>query len=217
MGMTGLPVPIRNLMSKNLHPTRLVFVGEPFDGRVCNLELETTTVGRSSGNHLCIQDPSVSAKHCEILVHDSEVIVRDLKSSNGTFINAVRIEGQAQLKHGQTVRFGNVNARLELAPPDESRSTADATAIYQHAKFTREARAERENPKPPPGPVKLDDGANHTDSEQTVSFRRERTPETEVTAQARPSAHPPTAPGLNKWLFVWLLIVMALLLWLLRK
>lgn len=202
-------------MSKISHPTRLVFAGEPFDGRVCNLELETTTVGRNSQNLLCIQDPSVSAKHCEILMHGPEVIVRDLKSSNGTFINNVRVEGQAQLKHGQTIRFGNVTARLELAPPDESRSTADGTAIYQHAKFSREVQAERMNPKPPPQPVKLTDGAAHPDSDQTVAIRREQPIQSKAKPQPKPSA-PATESRLNKWWLVGLAAVV-IVIWLLWR
>lgn len=204
-------------MGKSQQQPKLFFVGEPFDGRVCNLELETTTVGRSSGNHLSIQDPSVSAKHCEILVHDSEVIVRDLKSSNGTFVNAVRVEGQAQLKHGQTVRFGNVSARLELPLPDASHSASDATAIYQHAKFTREAQAERENPKPPPQPVKLD-AAGHPDTEHTVSIRREEMAADHANSQAEPPSQTSTRPAPNKRLILSaLIIVTAILWWLLRK
>jgi pSer/pThr/pTyr-binding forkhead associated (FHA) protein len=199
-------------MSNNRHQPKLIFVGEPFDGRVCKLELETTSAGRGSQNHLCIQDPSVSAKHCEILVHDSEVIVRDLKSSNGTFINAVRIDGQAQLKHGQTLRIGNVNARLELAPPDETRSKADATAVYQHARFSREARAERENPKPPPQPVKIDAGAGQPDTEHTVSLRKEKV-EKPTTSPTVGSGQGATQTVLNKRLILALIIALAAVFW----
>lgn len=199
-------------MSKNQHHPKLTFVGEPFDGRVCNLELETTTVGRSSGNHLTIRDPSVSAKHCEILVHDSEVIVRDLNSSNGTFINAARIDGQAQLKHGQVVRFGNVNARLELPSREATHSSSEATAIYEHARFTREARAEREHPKPPPQPVELD-AAGRPDTEHTVSLRRERPEHPHATSQAKPQRQASTKPVRKQWIILGGLVVAAAILW----
>lgn len=204
-------------MANNPHRPKLVFVGKPFDGRICELELETTTVGRSNQNHLSIQDSSVSARHCEILVHDSEVIVRDLKSSNGTFVNTVRIDGQSQLKHGQTLRFGNVNARLELAAPDADRSTADATAVYQHAKFTREARAERENPKLPPQPVTIDGGTGQPDTEHTVSLRKEQV-ENPIASPAQSPEPAATKPAPNKWLILVALFAFAAALWwLLRR
>lgn len=205
-------------MGKNSNQTKLVFVGKPFEGRVCVLELETTTVGRSSQNHLSIQDPSVSAKHCEILAHDPEIIVRDLKSSNGTFVNGVRIDGQSQLKDGQIVRFGNVSARLELAPPDDTRSTADATAIYQHAKFTREARAERENPKPAPQPVKLDGSGGHAEGEDTVSIRREPASVDDGTSRTPSHGQASTRQASSKWLILaGLIVAAAILWWMMRK
>lgn len=204
-------------MGKNPHQPKLVFVGEPFDGRVCELELETTTVGRSSQNHLCIQDPSVSAKHCEILTHDAEVILRDLKSSNGTFINAVRIEGQAQLKHGQIVRIGNVNARLELASPDASRTSSDATAVYQHAKLTREARAEREHPRPPQQPVIFEAGTGAQETGQTVALRKEPSGN-KPSPTVQPAAPPASKGNSSRWAILGGLIALsAALWWLLRK
>ena len=91
---------------------KLIFTDKNHAGRIYELTLEKTTVGRSDQNILVISDGSLSALHCEILVNGPEVIVRDLGSRNGTFVNGAKLQNhQAQLKSGQTVRFGAVEAR----------------------------------------------------------------------------------------------------------
>src|SRR5947207_14315734 len=93
---------------------KLVFIDKNFSGKVYELMLEKTTVGRGDQNTLVIRDNSLSSRHCEILMNGPEIIVRDLDSLNGTFVDGIRLNKQSQAKSGQTVRFGNVEARLEL-------------------------------------------------------------------------------------------------------
>jgi len=63
-----------------------------------------------------IIEPSVSGRHCEILLRGNEVVVRDLKSTNGTFIQGERIT-EAILKLGQILRLGRVDLRLKVSTP----------------------------------------------------------------------------------------------------
>jgi predicted component of type VI protein secretion system len=108
--------------------TKLIFLDTDFAGRVHELALEKTTVGRDESNHLTLLHPSVSARHCEILVHGPEVIVCDLDSRNGVFVDGVRVKKQCQVKSGQVLRIGSVSARLQLELPP-LRETDDATAV----------------------------------------------------------------------------------------
>ena len=98
---------------------KLIFIGEKFVGRVYELAIEKTTVGRGDHNTLTIHDPSVSHSHCEILVYGTEVIVRDLGSSNGTVVDGRRLQDQQQhpLDDHQIVKFGAVEARLATGQP----------------------------------------------------------------------------------------------------
>lgn len=110
---------------------KLVFISSPFLGRTYEFLIEKTSVCRAETNLLVIADNSVSAAHCEILVNGPEVIVRDLGSRNGTWVNGLRLRNQQyELKPGEKVRFGSVEARLELAPEDREEPYTDATAIY---------------------------------------------------------------------------------------
>ena len=76
------------------------------------MKAEKTTVGRVEDNTFQIPDPSVSSHHCEILLRGVEVIIRDLDSTNGTFINGQQIT-EATLKPSQILRLGQIEVRLE--------------------------------------------------------------------------------------------------------
>ena len=118
---------------------KLIFTGEHFAGRVYELTLEKTTVGRGDHNTLALHDPSVSLAHCEILIHGAEVIVRDLGSANGTFVNGVRLDHQqCQMKSGQTVRFGSVEAHLYLEWVSWDDTAHEETAVFANRRIARE-------------------------------------------------------------------------------
>jgi CheY-like chemotaxis protein/pSer/pThr/pTyr-binding forkhead associated (FHA) protein len=95
---------------------KLVILTEGLTGLTHELSVNSTTVGRAEGNRFQIIEPSVSGRHCEILLRGNEVVVRDLQSTNGTFIKGERIT-ETVLKPGQILRLGRVNLRLEASTP----------------------------------------------------------------------------------------------------
>lgn len=121
---------------------KLVFINKNFEEQEYELMVEKTTVGRANHNTLVICDPSVSAAHCEILMNGPEIIVRDLDSSNGTFVDGVRLNKQSQAKSGQVVRIGLVEARLELEPEIFDERSTSITAVVDMGKYQREKRRE---------------------------------------------------------------------------
>jgi pSer/pThr/pTyr-binding forkhead associated (FHA) protein len=122
---------------------RLVLCGEGETGRVHELADGKTSVGRSWGNMLVIPDESVSRRHGEILVWGNEVIVRDFGSRNGTKVGERLVTGgQCPVRCGELVRFGSVQARLEIDRANTERrqledSLEDVTAIHHFSKFQR--------------------------------------------------------------------------------
>ena len=95
--------------------------------RVCILEVEYTHVGRASGNEIPLSDPSVSNRHCIFILDGSDVIVRDLNSSNGTLVNGQSVS-EAILQPGDVIQVGVVQMKFEpgvirpkltKAPPGE--------------------------------------------------------------------------------------------------
>jgi pSer/pThr/pTyr-binding forkhead associated (FHA) protein len=109
---------------------RLVVLSEGLTGRSHELKAETTTVGRVEDNVFQIPDPSVSSHHCEVILKGSEVVIRDLNSTNGTFINGKQIT-EATLKPSQILRLGQVEVRLEGDQPaaTQKKMTLDHTQV----------------------------------------------------------------------------------------
>ncbi|HZO84214.1 MAG TPA: FHA domain-containing protein [Verrucomicrobiae bacterium] len=91
---------------------RLVLLSEGLTGKTFELKPELTTVGRLPDNALQIPEGSVSSHHAEIEMRGNELFVRDLDSTNGTFINGEKIK-EGVVKPGQILRLGMVDMRLE--------------------------------------------------------------------------------------------------------
>jgi pSer/pThr/pTyr-binding forkhead associated (FHA) protein len=91
---------------------KLVIQTQGMIGRACELKVDKTTIGRVEDNMFQISEQSISSHHCEVLLRGSDVVVKDLNSTNGTFINDEKIT-ESVLKPGQTLRLGQVELRLE--------------------------------------------------------------------------------------------------------
>ena len=198
--------------------TKLIFTDHDHAGRVYPLVLEKTTVGRAAGNTLVISDASLSAAHCEILVNGAEVIVRDLGSRNGTFVNGAKlVNQQSQLKAGQTVRFGSVEARLELDKPSTDDTASEMTAVHAMGRIMREQKKEREKPKPTDASMKLDSPGSSQNEDRTVTDYTAPQPRPIVDRTSPPSGTNSPETSSSKAVIVILVVLivgLAVLLWL---
>lgn len=115
---------------------RIVLLSEGFNGRTYELKVDRTTVGRVSDNAFEIPEASVSSHHAEIILRGNDVLIRDLGSTNGTFINGEKIT-EAVLKPGQTLRFGTVEMRLDTgeAPPAGAKPMGQSTTMRPKQAF----------------------------------------------------------------------------------
>ncbi len=102
------------MTAQNLSMARLVVLTAGLTGRSCELKVDRTTIGRLEDNAFQVAEPSVSSHHCEVLLRGKEVIVKDLNSTNGTYIDGNQIS-EAALRPGQVLRLGQVELRLEDA------------------------------------------------------------------------------------------------------
>ena len=69
-------------------------------------------IGRNEENDFTLAHESVSGAHCEITVSEAGVFLKDLGSTNGTFVNRAPVTS-AQLKPGQNVQIGQVAMIVE--------------------------------------------------------------------------------------------------------
>jgi pSer/pThr/pTyr-binding forkhead associated (FHA) protein len=74
----------------------------------------------------------VSRHHCEIVVQQDAVLLRDVGSKNGTFVEGKRIDGPTELKDGDVFNMGLVLLRIQICdngePLLETNRLADVTA-----------------------------------------------------------------------------------------
>ena len=91
---------------------KLLIKSEGFKSKIIELNLGVNRFGRVQGNDFQIEHPTISARHCEIVLGNGELIVRDCGSTNGTFIDGEPI-GEAKLSSGQTLRLGDVELFVE--------------------------------------------------------------------------------------------------------
>lgn len=63
-------------------------------------------IGRAANNGLVLSEPSVSNQHASVWEESGGVWIRDLGSSNGTWLGEQRVHGATRLQHGDRIRLG---------------------------------------------------------------------------------------------------------------
>ena len=112
---------------------KLVVLSAGMTGRTHELKVDKTTIGRVEDNTFPIADPSVSSHHCEVLLRGTDVVVHDLNSTNGTFINGEKVNGEAVVKPNQILRLGQIELRLETEATASApaKKSVDQTLVMQ--------------------------------------------------------------------------------------
>jgi transcriptional regulator with GAF, ATPase, and Fis domain len=105
------------------------------------------TVGRSSATDIPVKDLRVSRKHCTFTREPGGVLLKDLGSQNGTFVNGALVE-QKVLKPGDRVDVGSVQIFFERMPREEDSGDitwtgVDPDRLYQAPLPTERDRLER--------------------------------------------------------------------------
>lgn len=136
-------------------------------------------LGRGASNDFKFEDPSVSGSHCEVIVETGLVTLKDMGSTNGTFVNHSRVL-QAQLQNGHAVRLGSV----EMIFYADATQQVNVTQV-QPPPAPAQVVAASPAPPPPPAPVASGlkiSGLSHAPAATAVAT-------TAVTTSAPPVAH----------------------------
>ena len=81
-----------------------------------DFESEEITIGRVDENDICLPKGNISKKHTRIVVKDGKIIVLDLKSTNGTYVNGNKLAGPQVISADDKVYIGDFILNVE--PPD---------------------------------------------------------------------------------------------------
>ncbi|EML1065493.1 FHA domain-containing protein [Acinetobacter nosocomialis] len=97
-----------------------------FTGQEISIDREML-VGRHQDADLLLQAAEISRRHAALLLKDQLLWVQDLNSSNGTFVNDIRIEQEKQLHDGDIVQFASFKFSV-LAPAQENNDLPEIEA-----------------------------------------------------------------------------------------
>ena len=86
-----------------------------FPGGVIGLQ-STVSVGADTTNQVVLEDRYVSRFHCRLLPHGGRWLLKDLASTNGTFLDGARI-AEADVDAGARIRVGSAELRIEQTAP----------------------------------------------------------------------------------------------------
>ena len=95
---------------------RLVVVKSPAlgDGEVYTLDSHAITVGRGANNDIAISgDEFASSRHARFEPRRDGIYIEDIGSTNGTYVNGIRLTRERKLTPGDVVRVGETDLRFE--------------------------------------------------------------------------------------------------------
>lgn len=85
---------------------RLKVMHGPSAGKEIKISKAPFVIGRQDDCHLRPKSDAISRRHCELVFGESQVIIRDLGSKNGTYVNGDRVMGDRVLKLGDHLKVG---------------------------------------------------------------------------------------------------------------
>jgi len=148
MPVLGQSMQMMAIDSTTSSSTTVWFLVGPFDStetvRYVPLHSLPFTIGRRQDLALTLASPTVSGTHAEINEIDGKLLLRDLNSTNGTYVNGRRLCGETVLREDDLVQFANIAFRLRRQVADNDRQTVQenvcdrALALVQFDKLMSE-------------------------------------------------------------------------------
>jgi len=123
---------------------KLILVGGKSAGRAVPVTGPEFRIGRGPECHLRPQSDRVSRRHAVILVREGAAAVRDLGSSNGTFVNDERIDGERELKTGDHLKIGPLEFEVQLSVSLGGKRKSKVRNVQEAAARTVGSAADKE-------------------------------------------------------------------------
>ena len=114
----------------------LKVVGGKSDGREIKISVPRFIIGRGETAHLRPSSDLVSREHCEILVGDGSVIINDMGSRNGTFVNGKQLAQKHKAKSGDSLRVGRLQFEVVIDPVKASTKKPRVAGVVEAASRT---------------------------------------------------------------------------------
>ena len=98
----------------------LIALSGPNSGARFLLNEDRTNAGRHQKSDIFLDDVTVSRHHAKLVRTAGQLMLEDLGSLNGTYVNRVLIDGRAQLRHGDEIQIGKYRATILLSEAGRS-------------------------------------------------------------------------------------------------
>ncbi len=133
---------------------QLVMRSGPTPGKTFVLDKAESTIGRDTTNDIVINDAEVSRKHSRLTLQGGGVVLEDLGSTNGTFVEGQRLMGPHNMRPGEMIMLGeNISLSFEAAQYDPNATVMASGPSPRETSpllTTREEQAEPFRPVAPP-------------------------------------------------------------------
>ena len=87
----------------------------------------SVVMGRDPGNEVCVDDGYLSRQHCEVTLRGSRVLIRDLDSYNGTYVNGQKIHEECYVLPGDVLKVGRARVYVDFG---EAEAQSSLPKIY---------------------------------------------------------------------------------------
>ena len=101
-------------------------------GKKIQIDRDEVVIGRAPENLVCIDDGSISGRHCMIRRDGRRFTLTDLKSTNGTYLNDVKIESY-RLSAKDTIMVGSIKMIFDGDDIEDAKVTTIAPTIVRPA------------------------------------------------------------------------------------
>ncbi len=110
----------RSTDSVHLEPYLVVLSGLD-QGNQYKLNRQFNTIGRTTDADIRLLDPKISRKHCVLIIHPDSIVLEDYQSTNGCYVNDIRIESQT-IEPTARIRVGSTIMKVEYKKASEVQS-----------------------------------------------------------------------------------------------
>ena len=137
----------------------LVVASGVHQGKVIPIAVAKFLIGRDSDCQLRPASPAISKKHCVIYVDSGKLLIKDLGSTNGTFLNGQLLSEPAELKNGDLLKVGPLDFRVEMIPGRKSETlvpTGKSGSAVANVKTSKDSETDpgvTSSMTPTPSPV----------------------------------------------------------------
>ena len=135
---------------------RLVMTKGPQPGQTFSSDQSLIMIGRAPSNDFIIGHPEVSRQHARLVRRGTLVILEDLGSTNGTFVNGVRLTSPHALVNGDVISLGNAVNLAYHGPPGSTTKPVETPSDEKPLSPTPsepEPPASLAQPSPEPTPL----------------------------------------------------------------